>query len=246
MNPGKTLWSILLWLAALVAPMPALAVEASGRDFEALILERINAFAAGDADRYLALLAEDFVHISDSGVRRTHADMEGFVRSNPNIGRPITYRVDALHWQQMGDYAITDCVMVEQTPAGPGQFRESNLFRRVDGRWLFVHHQETPIVQAPKAIAIDPARLADYVGRYDYGGGLLDIVTLVDGALYVGDGTAPARLIPVAPDAFAVSGAAGLLMFFRDDSGAVAGEVFVAINGEVASSRKLPAEPAVE
>lgn len=232
---------LALLAVAAAAPARAAAPPASRQIFEHLILERISAFANGDAAAYTALLADEFVHISDSGTRRTRADIDAYVSANAGAGTSIAYRVEDLQWQRFGDHVVVDCVIVEQSPAGEGRFRESNLFRRDADRWLFTRHQETPIVEVPDAVAIDPARLSDYVGRYDFGHGLFDTVAQRDEALYVSDGGEPSLLIPIAPDTFAVSGAPGVLVFVRDHSGKVAGEVHIALNGKVATSRRLDA-----
>lgn len=227
---------MLGWTAPARAPAPAPSVEV----FEALILARVSAFADGDAGRYAALLGEGFVHVSDAGVRRSGAEIPAHVRSHGGHGAAVRYRVEALNWRPMGTHVLVDAVMVEQAPAGTARWVESNLFRVQDGRWLLVHHQETPVVEPARAIAVDAAVLAGYAGRYDYGGGLVDTVSLEGDVLRVSDGGPPARLVAVAPDAFRVADASGVLVFLRDRTGQVAGQVFVSPNGQVANSRKLP------
>lgn len=228
--------------AAVLAPVPgrASAPPPSAEVFEALILARISAFADGDAERYGALLADGFVHVSDSGVRRSRADMPAYVRSHGGHGAAVRYRVEALDWRPLGGHVLVDSVMVEQAPAATARWVESNLFRVQDGRWLLVHHQETPVVEPARAIAVDADVLAGYAGRYDYGDGLVDTVSLDGDVLGVSDGGPPARLVAVAPDTFRVDGAGGVLVFLRDETGRIAGQVFVPPNGQVASSRKLP------
>lgn len=60
-----------------------------------------------------------------------------------------------------------------------------------------------------KAMEIEPARLADYVGAYEVAPGVYRFITLSDGALYAQAGEAPPeKLLPEAPDVF----------FFDDDN----------------------------
>jgi hypothetical protein len=74
--------------------------------FGKLILQRVQAHSRGDAAGYRRLLADDFVHIDDTGERRTLDKIGGIV----GAGNRSRWEVGKLHARRIGDsLAIVDC-----------------------------------------------------------------------------------------------------------------------------------------
>src|SRR3982751_6721788 len=88
--------------------------------FGRLILQRVQAHSRGDVAGYRKLLADDFVHVDDSGNRRTVDEISRLVATG-NRGR---WEVDKFHARPMEDsLAVVDCYMTELVPFGPRQPR---------------------------------------------------------------------------------------------------------------------------
>lgn len=221
-----------------VAAPPGMPV-ASSKVFEKLVLDRIGAFGRGDARAYTRLIGKDFVHISDTGERRTASQMTKYVSAHGAPGN--SYSVRDLVWQIRGDLAVVDCEVVLNEDGGQNRQRETDLFTVQNGRWVYLLHQETAILERPAAVAIDPAALADYVGRYRQETGGLDIFSTRAGQLF-GQGSPsdePIPFVPIAPSAFVIAGDPGVMIFERDPQGKVFGYLLHAGNGRTLKAMKI-------
>jgi hypothetical protein len=77
------------------------------------------------------------------------------------------------------------------------------IFVRRDGRWQILHIQGTPLQAAPAAIALPPAALDAFAGRYRSPSGTETLVTRVGDLLQARIPELPIReLRPVAPERF--------------------------------------------
>jgi uncharacterized protein YchJ len=207
--------------------------------FKKIIEARLAALKRGDAAAIVAMLDPGYVTISDLGVRRTHAEMAAYLAtmSNPTID----YTVDKVHADIAGDYAFVDAEVREDMVDAVNGWRESDVFVRRDGRWLYLRRQETAMPHAPQAVSVPGDRLEDYVGEYRTQKGTRDIIGLTDGVLTGRSAPedAPTALIQVGPGAFAVPGATDLAVFTRDRRGAVTGFVSHLPTGQVVPSYRV-------
>lgn len=112
--------------------------------FGKLILQRVQAHSRGDAAGYRQLVAEDFVHVDDTGKRRTVDGIGGIV----GAGNRSRWEVGKVHARRIGDLlAIVDCELTEFFPFGPREVRmplhETDVFVLRGDNWLFLEHAET-------------------------------------------------------------------------------------------------------
>lgn len=221
-----------------VARPPGMPV-ASTRIFEKLVLDRIQAFGRGDARAYTSLIEKDFIHISDTGERRTASQMTKHVAVSGS--HKNSYSVRDLVWQIRGNLAVVDCEVVLNEDGGQNRQRETNLFAVRNGRWVYLLHQETAIQEHPNAVAIDPIIVADYVGEYRQETGGRDIFSTRGGQLF-GQGSPsdePVQFVPIAPGAFVIAGDPGVMIFERDPQGKVIGYLLHTGNGRMLKAKKI-------
>jgi hypothetical protein len=227
---------------------PSYAQEASAPPhsdavFRDLIAQRLDAYGRGDSAAYSHLIANEFVHIMDTGIRRTRDDLLAAVAAN--AGSKARYDVGALHAQVYGQVAVVDCAVIHYPSFGPRAiampFHETDVFIWREGRWLYLHHQETLTVVNPKAHAQDVRSLDDYVGRYEWWPGYVDIITRQGHALFGQDspGAAPTPMEASSGESFFVTGDASHLTFVRDRHGRVTHYLLHFPNGQVVVARKL-------
>lgn len=236
------IFAVSLTLCTVVAsPEPAVAQAqpaASREVFESLVLARIRAFGRGDIRSYQSLISQDFVHVSDAGTRRTAKQLRDYIASGRSAG--TTFSVRNLSFKLRGKLALVDCEVVETTAAGSGRQREVNVFEARGRRWVYVMHSETMIQEKDvSAVAIDPATLQQYVGRYAFAGGT-DIMSSDRTQLFVKDSPAsePTPLIPIAANTFVLRGDPSVIIFERNQQGTVVGYAVRGGNGRVIRAAK--------
>lgn len=231
---------LALFLLLVAPPASAATSRASDAVFRQLIEQRVAAYASGDVAAYERLLDREFVHISDRGQRRTRKDMSAFVGQNAG-GSGATYVVTALAWRVDGDVATVDAALSEHSGDFDGGFRETDIFVWRNGRWLYGHHQETAVLQTPRAVAIADDVLSDYAGRYRSVTGAVDIITVQNGALRAQPtpNDPGVALIPVARGAFAIPQDPTVVVFLRDAKGAVVGCLWHLPSGQAISSTRV-------
>ena len=152
--------------------------------FRDLISQRLEAHSRGDAKAYRRLLADDFIHVDDSGVRRT-ADQLTAYNSHDNKTR---WEIGELHSRLLGNLAIVDCGEAEVTTLGSRELRlpyhETDIFVFRHKKWLFLQHAETRSVSEATLRTVDSSRLDDYVGRYDWWPGYSETFTRKGNTLF--------------------------------------------------------------
>ena len=213
--------------------------------FRGLIVQRLDAYRRGDSAAYGHLIANEFVHIMDDGIRRTHDKM--LERVAANASPKSRYDVGELHAQIYGQLAVVDCEVIHYPSFGPHEialpFHETDVFIWREGRWLYLQHQETLRVVSPKAAAPEVRSLDDYVGRYEWWPGYVDIITRRGNTLFGQDSpdVAPTPMVASSGESFFIAGDAGLVMFVRNRSGRVTHYLLHFPNGQVVVARKLGA-----
>lgn len=215
--------------------MPA----ASTGVFEKLVLDRIQAFGRGDVRSYTKLIGNDFVHISDSGVRRTASQMIAYIASGRSPGN--SYAVRDLAWRVHGNLAVIDCEVVLFEGGSRNRQREIDIFAVLDGRWVYLLHQETKVQEQPAAVAIDPTTLVEFVGEYRLETGGTDTFSTSGGRLYgqAAPSDEPTPLIPIAAGTFVVAGDSSVTIFERDPQGKVIGYLLRTGNGQLLKAKKI-------
>jgi len=244
-SPGRSI-GVRILLLAFVLRGGMLA--SSGADplppdemYRKLILERVEAHSRGDGAGYLKLLTDDFVHVDDTGKRRTLNEMQTVVVANRSH-----WEVDKLHARPLGEsMAIVDCEVTEIVPFGPREVRmplhETDVFVLQGDRWLFKEHAETHALDSPKVITPDARLLDDYVGSYEPWPGYIETITRKGDQLY-GQATGDSEAGPLraaSDESFFVEGEPGLIVFVRGVDGKVTHELIHFPDGKIIVARKL-------
>ena len=209
--------------------------------FRKLVLQRVEAHSRGDGEGYRRLLTDDFVHVDDTGKRRTVNEIQTLVVANRSH-----WEVDKLHARPLGDsMALVDCELTEVVPFGPRELRmplhETDVFVLQGDRWLFKEHAETHALDSPRVMTPNARLLDDYVGRYEWWPGYIDTITRKGDQLY-GQSTGDSAAEPLraaSDESFFIEGDASLGVFVRGVDGKVTHELIHFPDGKVIVARKL-------
>jgi Domain of unknown function (DUF3471)/Domain of unknown function (DUF4440) len=212
--------------------------------FGKLILQRVQAHSRGEATGYRQLLADDFVHVDDTGKRRTVDEIGAII----GAGNRSRWEVGKVHARRIGDsLAIVDCEVTEFVSFGPRELRmplhETDVFVLRGDSWLFLEHAETHALDTPRPVTPNSAGLDDYVGRYECWPGYGETFTRSGDQLYgqaTGD-KSPAPLRAATNESFFVEGDPGLIVFVRGANGKVTHELIHFPDGKVLVARKIKA-----
>jgi ketosteroid isomerase-like protein len=210
--------------------------------FRTLIAARLTAFDKGDSHAYAELLATDFVHMDDRGIRREGSEV--ISRVAKNSASVNHHEIGTVHSQRIGDIAVVDAEVVENIPLGPREIQlkahELDVFVRRDGHWLYLQHSETPVLTAPVQESIDPAVLDQYLGDYEWWPGYVESITRKGDNLYVNaKGDEPSQLQSSGQESFYLPGDPTLIVFVRDDSGSVTHYLVHFADGQVFQAKKI-------
>jgi Domain of unknown function (DUF4440) len=85
--------------------------------FRELIVQRLDAYGRGDSAAYSRLIANEFVHIMDTGIRRTRDELLEHVAANK--GSKFRFDVGTLHARVYGQLAVVDCEDIHYLSFGP-------------------------------------------------------------------------------------------------------------------------------
>jgi ketosteroid isomerase-like protein len=241
----RRLWFAILIVAGwftLLAQGSAASNPTSESTFRQLFAGRLAAFDRGDSSAYRKLLADDFVHVDDRGVRRTVAQV--ISRVVRNSGTQNRHEVGELHFRRFGEIAVVDAEVVEYFRLGPREMsaraHETDVFVQRGNRWLFLQHAETPTVALPIPVEPDLASLDQYVGRYEWWPGYAEKISRKGAALYVQvPGESPTMLYPASRESFFAGGEPSLIVFVRDPKGRVTHYLVHFPDGQVFRARKV-------
>jgi len=230
-------------ILAISFPRASDAAPGSDALFRSLILSRLEAHSAGDVAGYRRLLADDFVHVDDTGRRRTIADMAAFQGS----GNASRWELGTSHTRWITPtLAIVECEATEFAKFGPRELRmplqETDVFVYRGKRWLFLEHAETHKVDQLPTQPINHVHLGDYVGRYQWWPGYEETITRRGDQLYdqaTGDDS-PLPLTQATDESFFVEGEPSVAVFTRDATGKVTGELVNFPDGKIVFAKRLP------
>lgn len=220
----------------------AIAAAPPDETFRDLILQRLRAYSSGDSAGYRRLLADDFVHVDDSGKRRTVPELVAYT----SVGNSSRWELSDLHVRMLTDsLAVVDCQSMDISTNGSREIRrplhEMDVFVLRDGRWLFLEHTETHVFASPKTITPDPALLDDYVGEYEFWPGHRDIITRKGDQLFgqEPDDKEATPLVAATNETFFVGGDSEIGVFIRDVNGKVVQEIVHSPDGQLFVARKV-------
>ncbi|MDQ0464207.1 hypothetical protein QO010_001988 [Caulobacter ginsengisoli] len=227
----------LLVLLLLVLATPVLGeprwAGPGARQYWPLKAERIEAYRTGDRAYFEALLADDFVALGPDGRRVGRAD---YLAAEFGTGQrqALGTRTEVVDFAatRTGDTLVLAYEEMEVTTVGTGRFvthlQRLDVYVLRQGRWRLQTMSGVRIPEAPAAMALRPEQLADYVGEYAFGPGLVSTVRLQDGRLVEQTtGQAAAPLVPVGPDLFYSPGdLEARVQFERDPAGRVVAQIY--------------------
>lgn len=207
-----------------------------------MIVRRLKAVSANDADAYRRLVSVDFIHVDDAGTRRTVAQLRPFIGGLS--GAHPRYKVGAVYGRRLGSTIIADGDIIQYIPTGSRELRfplhETDVFILQRGQWLFLNHQETHILTKRKA-ARTQAPLDDFVGMYQWHPGFVDTITRRADHLFsqeTGDPSAT-ELLPASNEAFYADGDPSIVVFARDQKGLVTHYLLHWPDGQVTLAKKI-------
>ncbi len=207
-----------------------------------MVTARLAAYDHGDADAYRQLLADDFIHVDDQGVRRTIDEV--MARVSKKTRSTNRHEVDKVNARQFGDLAVADFEVIEHIRLGPREMtlraQELDVFINRNGKWLFLQHSETPVAIPPVPAQVDVGELDQYTGQYEWWPGYIEIVSRKGDKLYIqAVGDEPAELQPASKESFVVPGDPSLIIFVRGPKGQVTHYIVHFNDGQVVIARKV-------
>lgn len=151
-----TVLLLLLWafsISAFAAPPSNPATKADEQAIRLIENQWINATEMPQAERmrfFERVLAPDGIHIVDSGQRYTHREILDYYRSHPQPPSQSSATFKNLNIRIYGETAIADGTTEISGPQ-PGDQHEdrfTDVFEKINGRWLAVSEQETRVAPA--------------------------------------------------------------------------------------------------
>jgi hypothetical protein len=142
-------------------------IEAAKRGIRHLIQERNEAVAKRDRAALERIFAEDFVFIHSLGYI---VDRENQIDDMLSLERPVPLLV-------YGDIAIHRNIGGIPGAAGNPTGAGTWVYVRTGERWRAVQAQTTELQPARTYVSVPDDVLDTYVGKYDRGGGMFDVVT---------------------------------------------------------------------
>jgi len=207
-----------------------------------MVADRLAAYDHGNADAYRQLIADDFVHVDDQGVRRTIDEV--MARVSKHSGSTNRHEVGKLNARQFGDIAVADVEITEYLKLGPREMalpaHELDVFVNRNSKWLFLQHSETPAATTPVPAQVEAAELDQYTGQYEWWPGYIEIVSRKGDKLFVqAVGDEPTELQPSSHESFFVAGDPSMVVFVRNPKGQVTHFLVHFPDGQVISAKKI-------
>ena len=223
---------------ALVAPVAFIAASASPSRgtpdasppppaaawFQSTEQALMDAVATGDKAVWERVLDDGFVATSEEGEVIPRLELLAGLRGLPP-GLSGGIAVQELTVQDLGDVAVVRFLADEwESVFGQRlatQYRITDTWRRNADSWKLAASHTSVVTRDPPAQSVSKVAWAGYAGRYRLQpDGWTFTVELRDGELWGGrDPQKLRRLVPLAPNAFVVSGSLGEWIFVGDDGG---------------------------
>lgn len=178
--------TIALLLASALAASPALPLDAELRAKDQALLD---ALAPGDRTPWAQTMTDDAVYIDENGAIM---DRNTFLGTLKPLPRGITGSIAITDYtlRRHGDSAFVihhdDEHEIFHGQILFARYLMSETWRRVDGKWKIASAHVYVVNNTPPAIQLSPAKLAEYVGRYEAARDLHYVVRLEGGRLMGG------------------------------------------------------------
>jgi hypothetical protein len=162
--------------AAQTASTTEPSVSAAAAEIGRALRERLDAYGRGDADAWGRHVADDCL----CGLS-TKAGLLAEMRARPAGVRLWSGEVTDLEVRLHRDaaairYRTTDVTEIGSQRVAVALIKAETYARR-DGRWLLIGGAETIMAADPPVAAVDPGGFDALVGRYQYGPGVVDVVS---------------------------------------------------------------------
>ncbi len=206
---GCLVLSSLMTVSAQTAAPPGQAA-AQEAEVRAFIREVDAALKTRDRSALERVISEGFTHLHSTGNLETR---QSFI-DRAAAGSLMSQRVPADSLEDtVRIYDGRTALRTTKTRARvPQQNREPvemnvrsiDVYVKIDGHWLWVSEQSTPLPVRPRAVAVDARTIAAYVGAYEIDA-TRSLVVSTDGSILkaVATGRQPVELIPRSPREFA-------------------------------------------
>jgi hypothetical protein len=160
------------------------------------------------------LYADEFQFIRSAGaVNDKAAHIRGIMANDPISSTPISTPA----FDQMFVYG--DVALSRSSARGATM---SSMFARKDGRWQAVQVQGTRLAPERKPIKLNPQVLNTFLGKYEFGPGLIATVTMEGDSLkWRGGNRMPTILVSLSETAFYSKDTEAEMTFTKNDKGLV-------------------------
>lgn len=187
-------------------------------ELQKLFADLNNAIVKKDRASLERIYADEFLFVHGNGYVVSKADqIKGIMSNDPISSTPVAAPAldDVISY---GDVAILRTS--QRGLAGV------NIFTRREGRWQVVQVQGTRLAPERKPVAINPASLDSFIGRYQFGPNAIASVTKEGDALkWRGGNRMPVTLVPLSDARFFSKETDSEMSFMKDDKGLVTGVV---------------------
>ena len=218
--------SLLLFIASPAAQ--ATPPSDPTQELRALDQSLLNAIAPGDVKTWDAVLAPNAVYVDENGEIIHRAD---FLKQFQPLPKSSSGNIQIVNYET---YPSGDTVSVihrdDETELFHGQhltatYLMTESWQRQNGNWKLLMVHSYSVLKEPKSIALPPAALDAYVGRYSAASDLMYTIRREgDHLVAVREGRPDVPLLAEAPDVFFVRGQLrNRKVFTRDGSGRVTG-----------------------
>lgn len=240
---------LLLVCAAAASALRAQAAssaDSAAAPFARLIADRTAVVARADTAAYRRMVDPALVFVDDNGTRsNVDQHIRDFLKSSDELAH-VRWDIDSLHVSVRGDVAFVEYRELQHRPVGSRDFispyEVSESYVRRGNRWLPFRHAEAHALALPAPRTLETPVLDDYVGRYEWWPGYVDVISRRGNDLFnqaTGDKEATLNRAAT-PEAFYIDGDPSLLVFLRDSTGRVVAYILHEPDGQVTRARKLP------
>ena len=206
---------------------------------------RAEAFNVRDLAAFARATAPDCVITGEDGaIHSVKATLAEF-RSLPSADEQFVNLRD-YQARTFGNVVVLNFVYDDLERFGASQIdskvRSTEVWKRMCGRWMMLAKSLTSIpVNHRPGIAVDLAKLAEYVGRFEWRPGSIDELS-IEGEHLVSrfNGAGAERTYFAAPDVNITEGDLGEVLFQRSAAGTITGYLYRRADGQTIAATKLP------
>jgi len=205
---------------------------------------RIDAFNRRDVEAMKTLTADEYIFTDDGGRLGDRAEALDYVAHIPAAKDEYSGARD-YSGLSAGDVVVLRFLCDEHERWGSAEFITSLSMLETwvmrAGRWQLLAKSFTPVpVDHRTRFTVDPARLAEYAGSYEWPDGTIERISVEGGQLisrYANDPPAPVWFI--APDSEATASDLTEGRVRRDATGLVTGYQYIRADGQFLEVRKV-------